>query len=377
MPTINTSTVDNVAQTFQFDVDLILKGVDLAFTAKPSSDAYPIIVRWVECGPGGWPTGAILGEKLLKPSEVQTITEAGSLEDASTRFNFPDPILCQHAKPYALTVYTQSPDWKIAVAQQGFFSLDDPTFLVGTNPFKNGVFLYSTNGIQWTPVQDVDLTFRLWACKYTANSSKILQYGEMSLGTVQRLAALVAQQLPQDTTVEWQYSADGSSYVPLVIGPEQRIGATTDVVQVRAILTTTNPFTSPLVDFKSLFIEGITVDDSGRYVSRTVTLPTGLTFQTVYAFLQIDRLTPTTNWPTSTGSTSLIQISYDDGANWHNMTVDSIEIIDDEFKELALHYDSGADTRTSWKIRIDYSTDDPNTETRARKLITIVSEDPF
>ena len=98
------------------------------------------------------------------------------------------------------------------------FDLDDPTLLVGTNPFVNGVFIFSTNGKSWSIEQDVDLTFRLIGAQFTPNTRNFLQFLPMAFGSIGASTWLIS---PQSISVAIRVSRSGPRPPRRAISPSR------------------------------------------------------------------------------------------------------------------------------------------------------------
>lgn len=165
---VNTVTnywTDPLAQTFVFEADTQLCGVDLWFTAS-GGDAR-VQIREVS---NGVPTRVVLAETHVLASSM-VVTGGGH-----TRILFPSPVMLSANTEYALVVLCDDPVTALAVAELGKFDSLAQTWVV-SQPYTIGVLLSSSNASTWTAHQDKDLTFRLLRADFTA-AAQTLDLGE-------------------------------------------------------------------------------------------------------------------------------------------------------------------------------------------------------
>ncbi len=165
---VNTVTnywTDPLAQTFVFEADTQLCGVDVWFTAS-GGDARAQI-REVS---NGVPTRVVLAEVHI-PASSMVVTGGGH-----TRILFPSPVMLSANTEYALVILCDDPVTALAVAELGKFDSLAQTWVV-SQPYTIGVLLSSSNASTWTAHQDKDLTFRLLRADFTA-AAQTLDLGE-------------------------------------------------------------------------------------------------------------------------------------------------------------------------------------------------------
>lgn len=206
---------DPIAQSFFVydDGGCFITAVDIFFRRKPKGVFQPPIRMEIRpLSSGGNPSNIILpfGEVMLDANEIITnnidlvtgqISIQGptidKLEDLGsdpasqmepTRFTFNCPIYLSQNEAYCIVLISDSNEYEIWIAQSGPASatkLADTTYVpvtddnptpvnteIGTSkpilsdPYIQGVFFKSQNGISWTADQTVDMKFRIWKAEF-------------------------------------------------------------------------------------------------------------------------------------------------------------------------------------------------------------------
>jgi len=86
-------------------------------------------------------------------------------------------------------VLTDDPDFKVRIAEIGKYD-KERGWLTG-QPYQVGVLLSSSNAVTWTPHQTMDLTFRLYAAKFT-NTTRVIDLGTVNAENVSDLMPLAS-----------------------------------------------------------------------------------------------------------------------------------------------------------------------------------------
>lgn len=150
--------VDPLAQTFTLDSARQIAGVELTFTQLGTKPAR-VQIRETQTG---LPNNEILTEASLNADEINL--------DNPTTFHFA-PIFLEAGREYAIVVLTDDPQHEVAIAELG--KHDQNHGWVTSQPYQVGVLLSSSNAQTWTAHQSMDLTFRLYAAKYTETSRHV------------------------------------------------------------------------------------------------------------------------------------------------------------------------------------------------------------
>lgn len=149
---------DPLAQTFTLDSARQIAGVELYFTHK-GSKAARVQIRETQ---NGVPSQEILSETSLGADQINL--------NAATVFEFA-PVHLEAGREYAIVVLTDDAEHQVAIAELGKF--DQQHGWVTSQPYQVGVLLSSSNAQTWTPHQNMDMTFKLLAARYTTTSHQI------------------------------------------------------------------------------------------------------------------------------------------------------------------------------------------------------------
>lgn len=162
LTTIETRFWDPLAQTFRLDVGRFITSCEFKFTAKGSnSNNVYLEIRETELG---LPNAVTLAEGVILGS---AITVGGWQKITLTR-----PVYLQPGVEYAMVLLTDDPIHAVGLAQLGRFDSNANAF-VTSQPYTIGTMLKSSNASTWTPVQDSDLTFRIYGANFTSNTRTV------------------------------------------------------------------------------------------------------------------------------------------------------------------------------------------------------------
>lgn len=253
---ITSIEIDPLAQTFSLETEQQLGGVELIVTGKGTS---PIIVQIRETQTG-FPTGVILAEGRLAPSQIT--------QNAWNRFVFDKPTKVAANVEYAIVVLCNDAIGSVAVAELGKFDSTNQRW-VTNQPYQVGVLLSSSNARTWTAHQDKDLTFRLLARKYSQAAR------EVSLGTVTVTNAtdLVIMSMIENVAT----NADGAITLTLPDGTTRNAGdkqilslgsPISGAIGVKATLRATSAESAVLHPGTQIAAGNIAT--TGNYVSRAI-----------------------------------------------------------------------------------------------------------
>jgi len=187
------------------DKGVVLTELDLYFANKPAgSEPLEVQIRTVELG---IPTLNLVGEsKTLYPDQI-AISATG---ETATRITFDEPKYLAPGNEYAVVLLAPTSDqYEVWIAKMGektvnTQSLPDAEAVVYTKQFALGSLFKSQNGSIWTPTQELDLKFKLYKAKFTANTG-IAYFGnpplDQSNGYVNNLLANPVTALPKNITL--------------------------------------------------------------------------------------------------------------------------------------------------------------------------------
>jgi hypothetical protein len=187
------------------DKGVVLTELDLYFANKPvGSEPLEVQIRTVELG---IPTLNLVGEsKTLYPDQITTSTTG----ETATRVTFDEPKYLAPGNEYAVVLLAPTSDeYEVWIAKMGertvnTQSLPDAEAVIYTKQFALGSLFKSQNGSIWTPTQELDLKFKLYKAKFTANTG-IAYFGnpplDQSNGYVNNLLANPVTALPKNITL--------------------------------------------------------------------------------------------------------------------------------------------------------------------------------
>ena len=163
---VNTVTYryDPLAQTFTLSEGRHIAGVDLWFKKGGTSR---VLVQIRETT-AGFPNQNIIAQASIKQSQINL--------NSYTRATF-RPIWLEANVEYAIVILTDDATTSLAVCELGKYD-DIHRRYVTAQAYQVGVLLSSSNASTWTAHQEMDLAFRLLACRFTENNL------EINLGTV-------------------------------------------------------------------------------------------------------------------------------------------------------------------------------------------------
>lgn len=175
LTTIETRYYDPLAQTFRLDASRHVTGVDFKFTAKGSSSNKVFLeIRETELG---LPNATTLAEGVLQGSAITV----GSWNKISlTR-----PVYLEAGVEYAMVLLTDDAVHAVALAELGKYDSAAGQF-VTSQPYTIGTLLKSSNATTWTPVQEADLSFRMYGANFTS-TTRTIALGQLRGATVSSL----------------------------------------------------------------------------------------------------------------------------------------------------------------------------------------------
>lgn len=153
---------DPVAQSFSFNEDLFLTGIDVYFSqisTNPSAKVWFNIREMIN----GYPSGEILYFKFINLSDINIPTNVNPYP--ITHIDFDYPIYCAAGHEYAFTLGCNAPGFKIFYAKIGNRDLitNEP---VVYQPHPSGVMFVSSNNQTWSPIQDSDIAYTLYRADF-------------------------------------------------------------------------------------------------------------------------------------------------------------------------------------------------------------------
>jgi hypothetical protein len=162
LTTIVTRFRDPLAQTFRLDQSRHVTGVDFKFTARGNTANKVVLeIRETELG---LPNATTLAEGVI----LGTAITVGQWNKISlTR-----PVYLQAGVEYAMVLLTDDADHAVGLAELGKYDSAAQQF-VTSQPYTIGTLLKSSNATTWTPVQESDLTFRIYGALFTSTTRTV------------------------------------------------------------------------------------------------------------------------------------------------------------------------------------------------------------
>ena len=253
---------DPLAQSFmigEIDEGIFATSVDLYFQRK--SNNVPVQM-YVVTTDNGYPS-----QEIIPGSEITLMPEDVSISDnatAVTNFRFDSPIYLSPGVEYAIVVLSNDDNYRMWLSDIGKEDVTTGEMIV-KNPYT-GVMFKSQNASTWTADQNKDFKFKLNRANFTtANQTKdwefkILADTTLNPADIFHQAMLQSEEvnLPQ-TSIRYQLALNGTDYVDVTPGEEYYEGATiTDgAIKLKATLTTSSNFVTPLLDLDRLGLAGV------------------------------------------------------------------------------------------------------------------------
>ena len=161
---------DPLAQSFFVSKPngVFITKVEIYFKTKDANIPVQLQIRPMIAGvPDNIPVpGAV---KFLNPVNVNTSTDSLT----GTQFEFDEPVFLSGLTEYAIVLLAQSVDYNVYVAETEKFEVGSTARKVAKQPTLGSLFL-SQNGSTWTPAQNKDMKFDLFAAKFTSTSAEVI-----------------------------------------------------------------------------------------------------------------------------------------------------------------------------------------------------------
>ena len=164
--------VDPLAQTFRLDEGRHITSAEFQFKAKGSnSNPVYLQIRETELG---LPNSSVLAEGVLSASSIQLT--------GWTKISLSRPVYLAANVEYAIVLLTDDAAHAVAIAELGKRDAATQAF-VTSQPYTVGTLLKSSNASTWTPIQEADLTFRLYGANFTS-TTRTVALGQIRTGSV-------------------------------------------------------------------------------------------------------------------------------------------------------------------------------------------------
>jgi hypothetical protein len=226
----------------------------------------------------GFPNQNVVAQGYVYPADI-------NVNGTHTRILFGDatsrcPIWLEANIEYAIVILTDDPETSVAVVELGKFDSIHNTW-IAKQAYQVGVLLSSSNASTWTAHQELDLSFRLLACKFTETENQI-NLGKITAHENTNLLTLAnIERVSSETDVEFTYTdSDGKTNTLTEDMPVQLKEKIDGEISVKAKLkgTTTQ---SPVI-YQGVQTALGTIDETGDYVTRAIPAGTNVKVAITY-----------------------------------------------------------------------------------------------
>jgi hypothetical protein len=258
---------DPLAQSFmigEIEEGVFATSVDLYFQRKSNNVPVQIYVVTTD---NGYPSQEIIpgSEITLLPKDVSISNDA----TAVTNFRFDSPIYLSPGVEYAIVVLSNDDNYRMWLSDIGKEDVTTGEMIV-KNPYT-GVMFKSQNASTWTADQNKDFKFKLNRANFTTQTKEWdfeILTSDDSPADIFHQAMLQSEEvnLPQ-TSIRYQLSLDNGNagtYVDVTPGEEYYEGGTIEndsngdgTIKLKATLTTSSNFVTPLLDLDRLGLAGV------------------------------------------------------------------------------------------------------------------------
>lgn len=270
---VTTKLYDPLAQSFQVLDDRIIAGVGLYFQSKDAN--VPVTVQIRGMSDGGHPNRTIYAERVLQPADVLTSTKGTTV----TPVYFDDPLMAKAGDTYAIVVVTDSANYNMFIAKMGSTYLTDTKKKLTTQAYAKGVLFSSSNAQTWTPHQDSDMKFQVYATEFKEGESTV-QFDTINGIDMDKLLLTASYLTPQNTGCRWEirYVLEGyAEGTQIETQPWVPIGNFIDIdptskalkAQLRATFYS-NKYMSPMFALDDFSLMSFLTETRGSYIGKTV-----------------------------------------------------------------------------------------------------------
>lgn len=201
---VNTVTYayDPLAQTFTLNESRHIAGVELWFTNPGTARTFVQIRDTI----AGFPSKNVLAQGYVYPKNIKT-------DGTATRILFDSPVFLPANEEFSVVVLTDDSETAVSVAELGKYDSSKNQW-VTSQAYQTGVLLSSSNASTWSAHQNLDLTFRLLACKFT-EANHVVDVGSfMADKATDILTKAVVERTSSSTDVAFVYTTeDGAEHV--------------------------------------------------------------------------------------------------------------------------------------------------------------------
>lgn len=314
---ITVTRYDPLAQT----ITLLTEGRHIAAVGLWFEDIgdQPVTVQIRETATG-LPTGAVLAEARITAAQIK-----GNGEE--TVVDFATPLYIEALQEIAVVILTDDNRHSLAIAEVGQYDRRAGRY-VTEQGYSVGVLLSSSNASTWTPHNNADLAFRLYAAEFTATEHTTDLKTQTAHNASDLYLMADVERPGVETDVSFTFTADERRY-PLQDKQTGRLDVRTDGDMTAKVTLRGSKTRSPVVYPGALLALG-DLQETATYISRAVVAGSG------QAIVTLESNTPS-------GSALTVEIEID--GTWKPCTPENGEPLGDgwvrnEYKQAI----SGGDT---------------------------------
>ena len=314
---ITVTRYDPLAQT----ITLLTEGRHIAAVGLWFEDIgdKPVTVQIRETATG-LPTGAVLAEARITAAQIR-----GNGEE--TVVDFATPIYIEALQEFAIVILTDDNRHSLAIAEVGQYDRRAQRY-VTEQGYSVGVLLSSSNASTWTPHNNADLAFRLYAAEFTATEHTTELKTQTAHNTSDLYLMADVERPGTETDVSFTFVADERRYT-LQDKQTGRLDVRTDGDITAKVTLRGSKTRSPVLYSGALLALG-DLQETATYISRAVVAGSG------QAIVTLESNTPS-------GSALTVEIEID--GTWKSCTPENGEPLGDgwvrnEYKQAI----SGGDT---------------------------------
>ena len=308
---------DPLAQT----ITLLTEGRHIAAVGLWFEDIgdKPVTVQIRETATG-LPTGAVLAEARITAAQIR-----GNGEE--TVVDFATPLYIEALQEFAVVILTDDNKHSLAIAEVGQYDRRAQRY-VTEQGYSVGVLLSSSNASTWTPHNNADLAFRLYAAEFTATEHTTDLKTQTAHNTSDLYLMADVERPGVETDVNFIFAADERRYT-LQDKQTGRLDVRTDGDMTAKVTLRGSKTRSPVLYPGALLALG-DLQETATYISRAVVAGSG------QAIVTLESNTPS-------GSALTVEIEID--GSWKSCTPENGEPLGDgwvrnEYKQAI----SGGDT---------------------------------
>ena len=301
---------DPIAQSFVFEEEQYLSGIDLYFNVVPwtvtdgddsevrKNSSVIFTIRKME---NGYPTRTLLYQKEItgvdKDSNGNYIIQLAGNKTAEgdltpTHIEFDYPVYIEANTQYAFSIGSNKDGFHILYAQMGERDLvtNEPVTL---QPVTTGVMFSSSDNSTWTPHQEADVTYKLYGVEFSTASKNYyltnIMYNNDGNATAENYFSTMNVSIDtavfEDTDVETSYAInvegnvqDYVSWKPLTLEEKYEFSADNSYISngmnlaIKITLSSDNNKLTPIVNLNTLEIYLAKYKSSGSYILNSINI---------------------------------------------------------------------------------------------------------